>query len=203
MLTKAIACVACACALVLVPLTGVAARSSPSAGACPANPAPTPRRDLPAELQPYGAKLRPFGSGVLWTVQPRNPVRFTESGTWVLRKQPWFRLEEGPLTITGRRVDGAGGTFRADLPPVESYPLDLNLHIGPGFIPSSLEFSSPGCWRVTARLGDSKVVLHVPVEAAPRRRCPACYARRPSRSCATRASASASMPGSARSGRES
>jgi hypothetical protein len=170
MLTRTIAGAVCACALLLAPLSGVAARSEPSAGACPANPGPTPRRDLPAELQPYGATLRPLGSGALWTVRPGNPVRLPGSRAWVLRKQPWFRLEEGPLTITGRRVDGSAGTFRADLPAVESYPLDQNLHIGPGFIPSSLEFSRPGCWRVTARLGASRVVLHVPVEVAPRRR---------------------------------
>ncbi len=61
--------------------------------------------------------------------------------------------------MTGRRVDGGSGTFHADIPPVESYPLGLNANIGPGFIPSNLEFSTGGCWKVTAQLGRSRVVL--------------------------------------------
>ena len=67
----------------------------------------------------------------------------------------------GQLIIDARPVDGGSGTFRADVPPMEAYPLDMNLHIGPAFIPSSLEFSTSGCWKVTATLGRSKVVLHV------------------------------------------
>ena len=80
----------------------------------------------------------------------------------------WLLLSEAPLTIEGRRVDGGDGTFHADLPPMTSYPLDLNLHIGPGFIPSNLEFSSAGCWKVIATLGSSRVVLYVNLES-PRR----------------------------------
>jgi len=50
------------------------------------------------------------------------------------------------------------------MPPVESYPLGINADIGPGFIPSSFEFSSGGCWKVTARLGRSRVVLFFDID---------------------------------------
>jgi hypothetical protein len=50
---------------------------------------------------------------------------------------------------------------RVDLPPMASYPLDTNPHLGPGFIPSSFDFPSDGCWQLTARLGTSKVVLRL------------------------------------------
>lgn len=167
MVARRITVLLCAGTILFVPVAPVDARTGhgdrAAARSCPANPRPTPTRDLPPELKAYAAELRPIGEGVLWTVRPRRVPVPTEQGTWVMGKVPWFRLEEGPLTVEGRRIDGDRGTFRADLPPVESYPLDLNLHIGPGFIPSSFEFSSPGCWKLTARLGDSKVVLHVRV----------------------------------------
>ena len=90
---------------------------------------------------------------------------------WTNLKWPWFRLDDGQLTIEGRRVDGPG-TFRADIPPMEAYPRDLNLAIGPGFIPSSLGFSAGGCWKVTAKFRDSKVVLYLDVTRAEPGRSP-------------------------------
>jgi hypothetical protein len=98
-----------------------------------------------------------IGDRTLWTVPLRAPEYGSSTRSWVLGKQAWFRLEDGPVTVTGKRVDGGAGTFRFDMPPVESYPLALNANIGPGFIPSSLEFSTGGCWKVTARLGRSQL----------------------------------------------
>ena len=123
--------------------------------------ASTPPGDLPTELRRLGDEHEVIGTGTLWTVEPRTPAPGDEPGTWTLGKQPWFRLEEGELTIKGRRIDGGSGAARVHLPPMESYPLDLNPHIGPGFIPSSFEFPGDGCWQLTARLGTSKVVLRV------------------------------------------
>ena len=74
------------------------------------------------------------------------------------------QAQPGQLTVTARRVDGGTGTFNADIPPVEAYPLGLNASIGPGFIPSNLEFSTGGCWKVTARLADSRLVLYVDID---------------------------------------
>jgi hypothetical protein len=105
-----------------------------------------------------------IGDRTLWTIPPRTPGYESGTKSWGSRKQAWFRLEEGPLTVTGRRVDGGSGVFHFDMPPVESYPLWLNAGIGPGFIPSSFEFSTGGCWKVTARLGRSRVVLFVDID---------------------------------------
>jgi hypothetical protein len=118
---------------------------------------PTPHAELGRALQIVDGPL--IGEGTLWTIPLRTPEYAPGTGNWVVGKQAWFRLEEGPLTATARRVDGGTGTFHFDVPPVESYPLALNASIGPGFIPSSLEFSTGGCWKVTARLGRSRVVL--------------------------------------------
>jgi hypothetical protein len=112
-----------------------------------------------------------IGDRTLWTVPLRAPEYGSSTRSWVLGKQAWFRLEDGPVTVTGTRVDGGAGTFHFDMPPVESYPLALNANIGPGFIPSSLEFSTGGCWKVTARLGRSRVVLFFDIDGSTRAIC--------------------------------
>jgi hypothetical protein len=56
---------------------------------------------------------------------------------------------------------------------MEYYPRWLNAGLGPGFIPTALEFSTRGCWKVTARFRDSKVVVYVDVTAPARDRVPA------------------------------
>ena len=138
------------------------------AASCPSSPRPTPRKDLPEQFKGY-RKLRVFGNGDLWAVPPRKPTYSARTGLWTVKKQAWFRLSDEVLTVQADQVDGDGGTFHAVLPPVGSYPLDLNLHIGPRFMPSHLEFSEPGCWRVVATLGDSRVVFHVDIDASERR----------------------------------
>jgi hypothetical protein len=125
----------------------------------------TPHAELPRPLRTVdGPGL--VGHGTLWTIVLREPAYGSTSKRWVLGKQAWFRLEEGPVTVTGRRVDGGEGTFHFDMPPVESYQLWMNADIGPGFIPSSLEFSSGGCWKVVARLGRSRVVLNFHIDGS-------------------------------------
>jgi hypothetical protein len=153
------------CALVLAaapPSNARGASDRARTDVCRPNPEPTPRTGLPVKLKPFSG-MRLTGTRTLWTVVDlREPHYVTGQGGWELRKQPWFRLEEGQLTISGRRVDGGSGTFQADLPPMDAYPLDLNPW--PGFIPSSFTFSTGGCWKVTAQLGRSKVALYFDVD---------------------------------------
>ena len=52
----------------------------------------------------------------------------------------------GRFRVTGRRLDGPGSSLRASLNQDHRK-----------FVPSSLVFSDPGCWRVTARAGDARV----------------------------------------------
>jgi hypothetical protein len=103
-----------------------------------------------------------IGRRALWTVVDlREPSYVAGQGGWAIIKQPWFRLKEGQLRISGRRIDGGAGTFRVDLPPMDAYPLNLD---PTGFIPSSFDFSAGGCWKVTARLGRSKVTLFFDID---------------------------------------
>jgi hypothetical protein len=130
---------------------------------CKPNPKPTAKRDLPPELKPF-SRYGLIGEGVLWTIAPRQPGYVAGRGIWAMRKQPWLRLDAGELAIGGRRINGRAGGLSVDLPPVDAYPLWLNASLGPGFIPSGFEFSTGGCWKVTARLANSKVVLYVNID---------------------------------------
>jgi len=60
-------------------------------------------------------------------------------------KFPWMRGVRGTLKITGRRLDGAAGPIR----------LEANDNYGEiGFQPSYLIFPKPGCWEVSAQVGE-------------------------------------------------
>lgn len=155
--------VVAALALLLGGAVAASAAAAAPSGACPANPAPAPVHELPAMLRPYRDKAF-IGHGTVWTVALRTPRYSAADGAWHMVKQPWFRTTEGLFTIDARRVGAPGGVFTLDMPPVESYPLRLNSP--PGFIPSTLTFSKPGCWKVTARLGRTALVLHVVVDGS-------------------------------------
>jgi hypothetical protein len=154
---KALLGAALACSLAVGSATAASARS---AHECRANPSATPRRELPEPLRTLSPRQKLVGEGDLWTVRPGRLFYTDGADGWTRLKQPWFRLDDGQLTIEGRRVDGATGSFRADIPPMEAYPRNMNVA---GFIPSGLEFSTGGCWKITARFRDSKVVLHLDV----------------------------------------
>ena len=80
------------------------------------------------------------------------------AGTTQGRRQPdgtiyakilWRRDQRragGRLRVTGQRLDGGRSTFRARVDQGQR-----------GFVPSSLVFSDPGCWRVAARAGGTRV----------------------------------------------
>lgn len=64
-------------------------------------------------------------------------------------KQPWWRVKSGQLSIEADRLDGPGN-FRYNAGTVNEY--------GPtGFVPSTMTFSAPGCWRITGHIGDSSL----------------------------------------------
>jgi hypothetical protein len=67
-------------------------------------------------------------------------------------KFPWFtRSPFGLPQIDGRRIDGPG-TFHADVNKATSPD-------GTDWVVSSLEFSEPGCWEITARYYDPTLPL--------------------------------------------
>jgi hypothetical protein len=58
-------------------------------------------------------------------------------------KWPWWRADDGPLRIEGRRLDGEAGALHASIP--DGYSFD--------FQATALIFPTPGCWEVTASAG--------------------------------------------------
>ena len=65
------------------------------------------------------------------------------------------RRAAGRLHVTGARIDADGGRFFADLN--RTYRRQRHAP----FIPGSLNFSEPGCWRVTARAGQVRATYVV------------------------------------------
>lgn len=80
-------------------------------------------------------------------------------------KWPWWRSVPGALTIHGRRLDGSAGPLRASIP--KGYG-------DTGFQSTGLLFAGPGCWEVTAQVGDASlsfVTLVAKVGEGPAPRC--------------------------------
>jgi len=104
-------------------------------------------------LDPHDTVLGHHG---LWVdrneVLQRAPAFDVQTGTWTLRKFPWFRTSTDRLNIQGRRLDGPG-TFQGTHPPDASYPI--------GFIPSDLAFSAGGCWKITATVDTTTITFFI------------------------------------------
>src|SRR5882724_8553091 len=77
--------------------------------------------------------FRPGGSG------------FVSKDGSLAMKFPWWVGAKGSLIITGRRLDAPSSPLRSEIP--EGYE-------NPGFQASALIVSAPGCWEVTARVGE-------------------------------------------------
>jgi hypothetical protein len=66
-------------------------------------------------------------------------------------KLGWWRGVPGELSISGRRLDGAG-RLGSDAGTVAEY--------GPkGFVASGVRFSGEGCWEVTGRVGGAALTF--------------------------------------------
>jgi hypothetical protein len=71
-------------------------------------------------------------------------------------KFPWYGMRLGQFHATAQRLDGPG-RFDAGFGSVgQGYG-------PPGFAPSALYWSSPGCWRLTATLGGGSLSFTVRV----------------------------------------
>ena len=94
--------------------------------------------------------------GGLW---PNGTIVFHPGGAGfvhpdgsVAMKIAWYRAKglRGPLTITGKRLDGIGPLVRAEIP---------NGYHDTGFQPSEVIFPSEGCWQVTGTVADASVTF--------------------------------------------
>jgi hypothetical protein len=70
-------------------------------------------------------------------------------------KVGWDRLRKGRLTIEGQRLNGAAAPARASIS--DGYG-DF------GFQPMYLIFPTPGCWKITGRVGAASLTVVVAVE---------------------------------------
>lgn len=112
----------------------------------------------------YGNALLSVGPFGLW---PKGTVVFKPGGAGFQTKEGglgmkfgWTRGIQGKLNVTGRRID-------ADAPPLRFETNQTNDAHSTGFLASYLVFSSPGCWEVTAQVGDredSKITFVTRVE---------------------------------------
>jgi len=75
--------------------------------------------------------------------KPGGPGFVTDGGALGM-KFPWMRGVRGTLKITGRRLDGAAGSIRLEAKDNGEIRIQ----------PSYLIFSEPGCWEVSAQVGE-------------------------------------------------
>lgn len=99
----------------------------------------------------YGNALLSVGPFGLW---PNGTVVFKPGGAGFRTKEGalgmkfgWTRSIQGQLNVTGRRID-------ADAPSLRFETNQTNDAHSNGFLASYLIFSTPGCWEVTAQIGD-------------------------------------------------
>ena len=99
-----------------------------------------------------------FGNGQIWTdLWPNGVIVFRKGGAGFIlpdgslkMKFLWLLAGDGPLTITGRRLD-------AEAPPLTA---DLSTQFtGAGFQPSYLIFPTAGCWEVKASANGSTLTI--------------------------------------------
>lgn len=100
-----------------------------------------------------------IGAGALWTRLPLNLPSWRDKDTGLISlKHLWFRAGSGQVRLAGKPLTGATAVFKADVGTVAAY--------GPtGFDPSILEFGRPGCWKISASLGDDRLDLVIDVPA--------------------------------------
>jgi len=113
------------------------------------------------QAQSYGNGLLSVGPFGLW---PEGTVVFKPGGAGFITRDGglgmkfgWTRGVRGKLDVSGRRLDGVA-------PPLV---FETNNGYGDvGFQASYLIFSTPGCWEVTAQVGereDSRIAFTVKV----------------------------------------
>jgi hypothetical protein len=77
----------------------------------------------------------------------------------------WRRDVEGPLSLSGRRLDGPAPPMRSFIPDPDKMD---------GFVHTSAMFPTAGCWELTGRVGEASLtfvtqVVQVGDELPPRR----------------------------------
>jgi hypothetical protein len=122
-----------------------------------------PNHNTPPEAVRSKAGVPPgnpliYGNDAIWTsLWPDGTVVFKKGGPgFVLAdgslkmKFLWLLATDGPLTVSGRRLDGEARPLTTEMP---------NSFLGRGFQPSYLIFPTVGCWEVTAKANGSTLTF--------------------------------------------
>jgi hypothetical protein len=116
----------------------------------PLGPAPS------GQDRPFAESALAFGNSELWVVplQPDGVIhadpRLVGADGSIRQKFGWYRVAEGTLSITGRRLDGAAQTVAVSVP--DGYGLS-------GFQASDVVFPAGGCWEITGTVGDRSLTF--------------------------------------------
>ena len=152
----------CVAALVMLSTVPAGAGTTTS-NDCTHIPPPVPRTQLPPDVRDWAGGGPMIGTGPIWlyrgaiawdrTAKPWLP---RSDGTYAMGKVAWFMRDGWDATpaITGRRMDGPG-TFSARINGARSRGYDWYV--------SSLEFSAPGCWKVTGSWKSATVTFRIQV----------------------------------------
>jgi hypothetical protein len=145
------------CCIVTVAIVVLSAASAPIAqqrpGAEPACAVTAPNSVVAGTTEPqrgsYGNALLSVGPFGLWAdgtivFRPGGAGFVTPDGALAM-KFGWMRAVPGKLNVSGRRIDSEAAALRSDIPCC---------YDATGFQASALIFPTPGCWEVTAQIGD-------------------------------------------------
>jgi hypothetical protein len=100
----------------------------------------------PQDVMAWAEGRPAIGEGSLWTIRSALSVHGVEYGTGWHVKFPWYTRPNGLPQVHGLRLDGPGRF---------TYDVNRAYDARGAFNTSTLNFSAPGCWRVTARFGTS------------------------------------------------
>ena len=125
--------------------------------ACSA-PIAVPAADVPNDVAAWAGGAPVIGEGGLWTIVSATHVAPTIYDQRYHLKFPWYTTPNGPPLIGARRLDGAG-TFHANV--------DRATDASGVFEVSTLDFSAPGCWEVTARFRSSTLQFRLRISPLP------------------------------------
>jgi hypothetical protein len=129
--------------------------STPPAASPQGCPVTLPNGSMPPNQNPSPLF---YGNGVLWTslwsqgqvvFGPSGPGQVGADGSLSIQ-WPWWRGTQGNLAIEGKRQDASAPPLRAIVP--DSFGVT-------GFQPTTLVFSSEGCWQVTGKVGSSSLTF--------------------------------------------
>ena len=140
----------------------------------PENGSFTPPASFPSDPEsdplswgaPTGSKRFWFGTAKLWTVLPTDGIwralTFSVEGNYAyFNKLPWFHQafpkDHGPLTITGKRLDGPAPSF-TETDEITSWGRDKT---GIEGLMGGINISVFGCWLVTGHYKDEEISFTV------------------------------------------